>query len=166
MYTAEFNDNGTSRAAENITKISAEDRQFLDLMGRKCSKEGNHYKLPLLLWDPDAYYKLPLPLWDPYSPTTEGWLNWDQRISRKGLSRMNNITRITLVLWKIWSRRLMLKSHIHRQINRIKLGSFLVIGSIIPVNLVKFVLSLTVVQSTMGFLWIKDYCLVLISPIR
>ena len=49
MYTAEFNDNGTSRAAENITKISAEDRQFLDLMRRKCSKEGNDYKLPLLL---------------------------------------------------------------------------------------------------------------------
>ena len=71
MYTAEFNDNGTSRAAENITKISAEDRQFLDLMRRKCSKEGNDYKLPLLLWDPDAYYKLPLPLWDPYCLTTE-----------------------------------------------------------------------------------------------
>ena len=49
IYTAEFNDNGTSRAAENITKMSIEDRHFLDVMERECSKEGNHYKLPLLL---------------------------------------------------------------------------------------------------------------------
>ena len=41
IYTAEFNDNGTSRAAENITKMSIKDRQFLDLMERECSKEGN-----------------------------------------------------------------------------------------------------------------------------
>ena len=54
MYSAEFNDNGTSRAAENITNMSIEDRQFHDLMERECSKERNHYKLPLPLTDPDA----------------------------------------------------------------------------------------------------------------
>ena len=43
IYTAELNDNGTSRAK----KISIEDRQFLDLMERDCSKEGNHYNPPL-----------------------------------------------------------------------------------------------------------------------
>ena len=50
IYTAELNDNGTSRAK----KISIEDRQFLDLMERDCSKEGNHYNPPLwkkvVLW--------------------------------------------------------------------------------------------------------------------
>ena len=35
IYTAEFNDNHISRAAENITKMSIEDRQFLDLMERE-----------------------------------------------------------------------------------------------------------------------------------
>ena len=49
IYTAEFNDNGSSRASENITKMSIEDRQFLDLMGRECRQKGNHYKLPLPL---------------------------------------------------------------------------------------------------------------------
>ena len=55
IYTAEFNDSGTSTAAENITKMSLEDRQFLDLMERECSK-GNHYKLPLRLRNPDAVF--------------------------------------------------------------------------------------------------------------
>ena len=49
IYTAEFNDNGSSRASENITKMFIEDRQFLDLMGRECRQKGNHYKLPLPL---------------------------------------------------------------------------------------------------------------------
>ena len=56
IYTAEFNDNGTSRVAENITKMSIEDRQLLDLMERESSKEGNHYKLPLPLRNPDAVF--------------------------------------------------------------------------------------------------------------
>ena len=55
-YAADFNNNGTSRAAENITKISIEDRNFHDLMERECSKEGNHYKLPLSLRNPDAVF--------------------------------------------------------------------------------------------------------------
>ena len=49
IYTKEFNDSGTLRAAENITKMSIEDRQLLDLMEREFSKERNHYKLPLPL---------------------------------------------------------------------------------------------------------------------
>ena len=56
IYTAEFNDNGTSRAAENIRKMSIEDRQFPDLMERGCSKEGKHYKLPLPIRNPDAVF--------------------------------------------------------------------------------------------------------------
>ena len=56
IYTAEFNDNGTSRAAENITKMFIEYRQFLDLMERECSKEGNHYKLPLPIRNLDAVF--------------------------------------------------------------------------------------------------------------
>ena len=56
IYTAEFNDKGTSRAAENITKMFIEDRQFLDLMERECSKEGNHYKLPLPLRNLDTVF--------------------------------------------------------------------------------------------------------------
>ena len=54
IYTTEFNDNGTLRAAENITKMSIEDRQLLDLMEREFSKEKNHYKLSLPLRSPDA----------------------------------------------------------------------------------------------------------------
>ena len=53
---SKFNENGTSRAAENIIKMSIEDRQFLGLMERECSKKGNHYKLPLPLRDPDAVF--------------------------------------------------------------------------------------------------------------
>ena len=64
IYTAEFKENGTSRAAENITKTTIEGRQILDLMERECSKERNHYKLPLPLRDQMQY-----------SPTTRGWLN-------------------------------------------------------------------------------------------
>ena len=56
IYTAEFNDNGTSRAAENITKMFIVDRQFLDLMERECSKEGNHYKLPLPIRNLDTVF--------------------------------------------------------------------------------------------------------------
>ena len=55
IYT-DCNDNGTSRAAENITKMSIEDRNFLDLMERECSKERNHYKLPLPLRNPGTVF--------------------------------------------------------------------------------------------------------------
>ena len=56
IYTAEFNDNVTSRAAENITKIALKDRKFFDLMERERSKAGNHYKLPLPLKNPHAVF--------------------------------------------------------------------------------------------------------------
>ena len=56
IYTAEFNDNDTSRASENITKMFIEDRQYLYLIERECSKEGNHYKLPLPLRNPGAVF--------------------------------------------------------------------------------------------------------------
>ena len=56
IYAAEFNGNGTSRAVDKNTKMSIEDRQFLDLMERECSKEGNHYKLPLPLRNSDAVF--------------------------------------------------------------------------------------------------------------
>ena len=56
IYTADFNDNGTSRAADNITKMSIEDRNFLDVMEREYSKEENHYKLPLPLRNPGAVF--------------------------------------------------------------------------------------------------------------
>ena len=35
IHAAEFNDNGTSRAAENITKISIEDRKFTYLKEKR-----------------------------------------------------------------------------------------------------------------------------------
>ena len=56
IYTAEFNDNDTSRASENITKMFIKDRQFLYLIERECSKEENHYKLPLPLRNPGAVF--------------------------------------------------------------------------------------------------------------
>ena len=56
IYIAEFNDSATSRAAGNITKMSIEDRQFLYIMERECSKEGNHHKLPLPLRNPAAVF--------------------------------------------------------------------------------------------------------------
>ena len=56
IYIADFNENGPSRAAENILKMFIEDRQFLDLMERECSKEGNHYKLLLPLRNSDAVF--------------------------------------------------------------------------------------------------------------
>ena len=90
IYTAEFNDNGTSRAAENITKMSIENRQFLDLMERECSNEGNHYKLPLPLRNPDAVFH-----------NNRRMAELQLNNLKKGLSRINNIIRITLVSWKI-----------------------------------------------------------------
>ena len=56
IYTEEFNDNGTSRAAENITKMFIEDRKFPNIMERECSKERNHYKLSLPLRNPAAVF--------------------------------------------------------------------------------------------------------------
>ena len=56
MYTVQFNENSTSIAADNIKKMSIEDRKFVDLMERECCKEENPCKLSLPLRDPDAAF--------------------------------------------------------------------------------------------------------------
>ena len=90
IYTAKFNDNCTSRAATNITKMSIEDRQFLDLMEKEGSKEGYHYKLPLPLRNPDAVF-----------PSNRRMAELKLKNLKKRISRINNIIRITLILLKI-----------------------------------------------------------------
>ena len=110
-------------------------------MERKCSKEGNHYKLPLPLRDPDALFP--------------------------------NNRRMAELRLKNLKKRFIKYEQYHEYYNRfmedmIKKGyaeksdpkanqqgktwSFFIMGFIIPVNLVKFELSLTAVQSIMGFL--------------
>ena len=49
MYTADFNDHCLSKKGEDITEMSVEDRSFMTLMKKECSKEGKHYKLLLPL---------------------------------------------------------------------------------------------------------------------
>ena len=49
MYAADFNDHCPSKKGEDITEMSVEDRNFMTLMEKKCSKEAKHYKLPLPL---------------------------------------------------------------------------------------------------------------------
>ena len=49
MYAADFNDHCPSKKVEDITEMSVEDRSFMTLMEKVCSKEGKHYKLPLPL---------------------------------------------------------------------------------------------------------------------
>ena len=49
MYAADFDDHCPSKKGEDITEMSVEDSNFMTLMEKECSKEGKHYKLPLLL---------------------------------------------------------------------------------------------------------------------
>ena len=49
MYAADFNDHCPSKKVADITEMSVEDRSFMTLMEKVCSKEGKHYKLPLPL---------------------------------------------------------------------------------------------------------------------
>ena len=49
MYTADINDHCPSKKGEGITEMSVEDRNFMTLMEKECSKKGKHYKLPLPL---------------------------------------------------------------------------------------------------------------------
>ena len=49
MYAADFNDHCPSKKREDITEMLVEDRSFMTLMEKECSKERKHYKLPLLL---------------------------------------------------------------------------------------------------------------------
>ena len=49
MYAADFNDHCSSKKREDITEMLVEDRSFMTLMEKECSKERKHYKLPLPL---------------------------------------------------------------------------------------------------------------------
>ena len=49
VYAADFNDHCPLKKGEDITEISEEDRNFMTLMEKECSKEGKHYKLCLPL---------------------------------------------------------------------------------------------------------------------
>ena len=64
IHTVESNDNGTSRAAKNRTKMALEDRQFLNLMERECSKKET---ITSCLYHSEIQMQ--------YSTTTGGWLN-------------------------------------------------------------------------------------------
>ena len=45
MYAADFSDHCPSKRREDITEMSVEDRNFMTLMEKECSKEGKHFKL-------------------------------------------------------------------------------------------------------------------------
>ena len=139
IYTAEFNDNGTSRAAENITKMSIEDRHFLDLMETECSKEGNHYKLPLPLRNPDAVF-----------PNKKRMAELRLKNLKKRLIKDKQYKDYTGFMEDMIKKGYAEKSD--SKVNQCKTWFIPHHGSIIPVNLVKFGLSLTAVQSIMGFL--------------
>ena len=47
VYAADFNDNFPSKKGEDITEMSVEDRSFMKLMKKECSKNGKHNNLPL-----------------------------------------------------------------------------------------------------------------------
>ena len=64
MYAADFSDRCPSKKGEDITEMSVEDRNFMTLMEKECSKEGKHFKLPL-------------PLRDHNEMITEAWLKQD-----------------------------------------------------------------------------------------
>ena len=49
MCPADFNYHCPSKKGEDITEMSVEDRSFMTLMEKECSKEGKHYKLPIPL---------------------------------------------------------------------------------------------------------------------
>ena len=55
MYTAEFIDQRSSTMKENDCEMSIEDRQFMEIMERECTREGKH-KLPLPLRDPEMKF--------------------------------------------------------------------------------------------------------------
>ena len=51
MYAADFSDRCASKKGEDITEMSVEERNFMTLMEKECSKEVKHFKLPLPLRD-------------------------------------------------------------------------------------------------------------------
>ena len=66
-YPADLNNHCPSKKGD-ITGMSVEDRSFITLVKKECSKEGKHYKLPL---------PLPLPPLIKCSQITEAWLKQD-----------------------------------------------------------------------------------------
>ena len=56
MCAVDFSDHCPSKKGEDITEMSVEDRDFMTLMGKKCSKERKHFKLPLPLRDHDEMF--------------------------------------------------------------------------------------------------------------
>ena len=49
MYAADFSDHCPSKKGKDITEMSLDDRNFMTLIEKECSKKGKHYKLPLPL---------------------------------------------------------------------------------------------------------------------
>ena len=56
MYAADFSNYCPSRKGEDITEMSVEDKNFMTLMEKECSKEGKYFKLPLPLRDHDEMF--------------------------------------------------------------------------------------------------------------
>ena len=56
IYAADFNDHCPSKNGEDITEMSVENRSFMTLMEKECSKEGKHYKFPVPLWVHDDIF--------------------------------------------------------------------------------------------------------------
>ena len=53
---ADFSDHCQSKQGEDITEMSVEDRNFMTLMVKECSKQEKHFKHPLLLRDHDEIF--------------------------------------------------------------------------------------------------------------
>ena len=56
MYSVDFTDQRSSTTKENDCEMSIEDRQFMEIMERECTREGKHYKFPLPLRDPEMKF--------------------------------------------------------------------------------------------------------------
>ena len=140
MYVAEFNDNDTSRVAYNITKISIEDREFLNVMERECSKEVNNYKQPLPLSNPDAVFPNNRRMAELILQNLKKSFIKDEQYHEDYTSFMEDMIK------KVYGENSDPKAS--------QQGKTWLIPhhGVITVNLVKFVLPLTVVQSMMGFL--------------
>ena len=140
MYVAEFNDNDTSRVAYNITKISIEDREFLNVMERECSKEVNNYKQPLPLSNPDAVFPNNRRMAELILQNLKKSFIKDEQYHEDYTSFMEDMIK------KVYGEKSDPKASQQGKTWPIPYHG------VIPVNLVIFVLSLTVVQRMMGFL--------------
>ena len=117
--------------------MSIEDRQFLDLMERECSKEGNHYKLPLPLRNPDAVFPKNRRMTELRMKNLKKGFIKDKQYHKVYTSFMEDIIR---------------KGYAEKSDPKANQQSKTWFIPINAVNLVKFGLPLTAVQSMMGFL--------------